>query len=73
MPRRTRAHDPSKVTRHTPAEVEVRNVAHPRIWSTAIQLAGGEKGRITVESYSRITVEVKEATPQEVSESSEES
>ena len=66
MGRRLRASDPTKATRHKPTEVEVRNVAHPRIWKTALHLAGGEKERITVESYSKLSVEVKEAPPQEV-------
>lgn len=69
MARRLRASDPTKATRHKPSEVEVRNVAHPRVWRTALALAGGEKSRIVVESFSRVSVEVKEeAPPQEITE-----
>jgi hypothetical protein len=56
MPRRTRAHDTSKATRHKAQPVLVRNMAHPRIWKTALKLAGGDKGKITVDSYSKLSI-----------------
>lgn len=63
MGRRLKASDPTKATRHKPAEVEVRNIAHPRIWQTAIALAGGDATRIKVESYARLTLVVAEPAP----------
>jgi hypothetical protein len=60
MGRRLKASDPTKATRHKPEPVEVRNVAHPKVWQTAIKLAGGEKDRVTVESYTRLSVVVQE-------------
>ena len=60
MGRRLKASDPTKATRHKPAPVEVRNIAHPRVWRTALKLAGGDKDRVQVESYSRLTVIVRE-------------
>jgi hypothetical protein len=65
MPRRTKAHDPSKATRPKPTEVEVRNVAHPRVWATAITLAGGDKSRVKVEAFGKVEVLVLEAPPAE--------
>lgn len=63
MPRRTKAHDPSKATRPKPAEVEVRNVAHPRVWATAIGLAGGDRSRVRVEKWGKVEVTVAETEP----------
>ena len=60
MPRRVKAHNPTKATRPKPAEVEVRNIAHPRVWATAITLAGGDKSRVKVESFGRVEVVVME-------------
>lgn len=60
MGRRLKANDPTKVTRHKPAEVEVRNIAHPRVWATAITLAKGDKDRVTVEGYVRVVVTLPE-------------
>jgi len=68
MARRQRAHNPTKATSPKPSEVEVRNVAHPRVWATAIHLAGGEKDRIVVESFGKVSVQVKEAPPSEVND-----
>lgn len=65
MVRRQKAHDPTKATRHKPTEVEVRNVAHPRIWQTAINLTGGDASRIKVESYGCLTLVVAETAPTE--------
>lgn len=56
MGRRLKASDPSKATRHKPQPVEVRNMAHPKIWAVAIKLAEGDMNRITVETYSRVTI-----------------
>jgi hypothetical protein len=56
MGRRLKASDPTKATRHKASEVEVRNIAHPKVWQTAIRLAGGNKEKVTVEAYSRVSV-----------------
>ena len=56
MGRRLKASDPSKATRHKTEPVEVRNIAHPKVWKTAIKLAEGDKTLITVDTYSRVTV-----------------
>lgn len=56
MVRRVRASNPTKATRPKPAPVEVRNMAHPKVWATAIKLAGGQKERVTVVSYSCVSV-----------------
>jgi hypothetical protein len=63
--RRLKASDPTKATRHKPADVDVRNVAHPRVWATAISLAGGDKSRVTVETFGRVEVLVLETPPAE--------
>ena len=63
MARRQRAHNPTKATSPKHAEVEVRNIAHPRIWQTAIRLAGGDKGRVKVEKWSKVEVTVAETEP----------
>lgn len=63
MVRRQRAHNPAKATSPKHAEVEVRNIAHPRVWATAIRLAGGDKGRVKVENWSKVEVTVKEEAP----------
>lgn len=60
MARRLRASDPTKATRHKAEPVEVRNIAHPRIWATAISLAGGDSSRVKVESFGRVEVLVME-------------
>lgn len=60
MGRRLKATDPTKATRHKPTPVEVRNIAHPRIWKTAIKLAGGDRNRVNVERYTCLTVIVQE-------------
>ena len=60
MGRRLKASDPTKATRHKASQVEVRHMAHPRVWRTAIKLAGGEKDRVTVETYTRLSVYVRE-------------
>jgi hypothetical protein len=56
MGRRLKASDGTKATRHKASEVVVRNIAHPKVWATAIKLAGGDKARVTVETYSRVSV-----------------
>lgn len=56
MPRKIRAHDPRKTTKVAPSPVEVKQMAHPRIWKTAIALAEGNMSRITVNSYTSVTV-----------------
>ena len=56
MGRRLKASDPTKATRPKPAPVEVRNIAHPAIWKTALRVAEGKTERISVESYTRVTV-----------------
>lgn len=63
MGRRLKATPNANATRHKPAEVEVRNIAHPRIWQTAIGLAGGDMSRIKVESYGCLTLVVAEPEP----------
>ena len=65
MGRRLKASDPTKATRHKPTDVEVRNVAHPRVWATAINLAGGDKSRVKVETFGRVEVLVMEVAATE--------
>lgn len=60
MGRRLKATPNANATRPKPSEVEVRNIAHPRVWATAINLAGGDKSRVKVESFSRVEVVVME-------------
>lgn len=59
MARRVRA-SAGKATRHKPAEVEVRNIAHPKVWKTAMKLAGNRREAITVEAYSKVWVALDE-------------
>ena len=63
MVRRVRANDPTKATRHKPEPVEVRNIAHPRVWDLAMKLAGGDIARVTVVSAGRVEVIVNEQVP----------
>lgn len=56
MGRRLRASDSSKATRPKPEPVEVRNIAHPSVWQTAIELADGDPSRIVVHSFGRVSV-----------------
>ena len=61
MGRRLKASDPSKATRHKASEVEVRHIAHPKVWATAIKLARGHKELITVDAYGRVSVVLPES------------
>jgi len=56
MGRRLKATPNANATRHKTAEVEVRNVAHPKVWATAIKVAGGDSKLIAVDGYSKVTV-----------------
>lgn len=56
MGRRLKASDPTKATRHKASEVEVRNIAHPKVWQTAIKVAEGDRAKITVETFAKVTV-----------------
>lgn len=51
----------TKATRHKAAPVEVRNIAHPRLWKTALKLANGNAKLITVDSYVKLSVVVAES------------
>lgn len=63
MVRRVRANNPTKATRHKANPVEVRNMAHPRVWALAMRLAGGDAKRVTVVSAGRVEVIVNEEEP----------
>lgn len=56
MARRLKASDQNKTSSHKPSEVEVRNIAHPRLWQTAMKIAEGKRELITVESFTRLTI-----------------
>lgn len=56
MVRRVKAHDPTRRTRRKTEPVEVRHVAHPGVWETALKLAEGDMTRVTVEAFGRVTV-----------------
>lgn len=56
MARRLKASDPTKATRPKPEPVEVRNVAHPSIWKTALRIAEGRAELIEVETLTRVVV-----------------
>lgn len=58
--RRLRASNPNKRSQPKASEVSVRQVAHPRVWATAIKLAGGDAKLVTVESFARVSVTVRE-------------
>jgi hypothetical protein len=58
MGRRLRASDQSKATRPKPSPVEVRNIAHPKVWKTAMMVARTDRARITVETFTRLSVQV---------------
>lgn len=60
MARRSSRTTSAKATGHKAEPVEVRNIAHPRLWGLAMQLAGGDAKRITVESYVKLSVLVRE-------------
>lgn len=46
----------AKTTRAKKQPVEIRNVAHPKVYKTALKLAGGDPKKLTVVSYSEIAV-----------------
>lgn len=56
MARRLKAHDPTKATRPKAEPVLVRNIAHPKVWATAMKVADGNAELIRVETYSRVVV-----------------
>lgn len=56
MGRRLKASDASKATRRKPEPVQVRNIAQPGVWQTAMKLAGGDASRIVVRSWGRVEV-----------------
>lgn len=56
MVRRQKAHDPTKTTRPKTAPVEVRNIAHPKVWALALLVAGGNAGLIKVETHGRVSI-----------------
>jgi hypothetical protein len=56
MGRRLRASNPRKAARHKAQPVEVRNIAHPTMWKTALKMAGGDPSRIVVHSWGRIEI-----------------
>lgn len=59
MARRLKATPDANVTRHKPEPVEVRNVAHPAVWATAIKVADGKADRIAVETFTKVCVTLK--------------
>ena len=56
MARRLKASNPTKATSPKIAKVEVRNIAHPAIWKTAMKVSGNKRERITVESWCKVVV-----------------
>lgn len=50
----------TNATRLKGGKVAVRNLTNPRLWKTAMVLAKGDAKRITVESYTLISVLVAE-------------
>jgi hypothetical protein len=62
MVRRQKAHDPTKTTRRKAEPVEVRNIAHPKVWALALTVAGGNAKLITVETPGRVSI-LLETTP----------
>lgn len=60
MGRRLKATPEANVTRPKPEPVEVRNIAHPKLWALAIQMAGGKPERVKVVSACHLEVIVEE-------------
>lgn len=56
MARRLRASNPRKATEHKAQPVEVRNIAHPRLWQTALKITGNRRELIKVESYTHLII-----------------
>ena len=56
MARRLKAHDTSKTTRHKAEPVEVRNIAHPKVWKLALSVAGNDAKRIQVVRYGECVI-----------------
>jgi hypothetical protein len=56
MGRRLKASNPTKATPHKASEVEVRNIAHPKVWTLALTIAGGNAALLQVESFSKVWV-----------------
>jgi hypothetical protein len=54
--RRLKASNPTKATSHKPQPVEVRNIAHPGVWQTAMKIAEGDTSRLKVVSMGRVDV-----------------
>lgn len=57
MARRVKATSPkARETRAKASAVETRHAAHPKVWKTALKLAGGDPKKLTVINYSEIAV-----------------
>lgn len=57
MARRLKASSPgTTATRPKKAPVQVSNIAHPKVWKTALKVAGGNPKLLTVVNYSQVTV-----------------
>lgn len=56
MPRRTKAHDPTKTVRRKPEPVEVKRIAHEKVWKTALSIADGNMTRVEVVTPTHIVI-----------------
>lgn len=56
MGRRLKASAPTKATSRKAQPVEVRNIAHPGVWKTAMKVSGNKRERIVVESWGKVSV-----------------
>lgn len=54
--RRLKATPEANVTRPKKEPVEVRNIAHPKVWKTALGIAGGKSELLTVIRYGEVSV-----------------
>lgn len=56
MGRRLKATPEANVTRPKKSEVQVRNIAHPKVWKTALNVAGGNAALLVVVKYGEVVV-----------------
>lgn len=56
MGRRLKATPTANATRPKAAPVEVRNIAHPRIWAIAMKVADGDPKKIEVVTPTRLVI-----------------
>lgn len=56
MARRLKATPNANATKPKAEPVEIRNIAHPGVWQTAMKVANNQKDKIVVESWAKVSI-----------------